>query len=84
MGNNEYIVDYDIPEEPASKRVHFYRDMKKLQSKNLQSDYSTQSVFRTHDKMLAQAVYFLVKAHNGHGHVYRAEEITNEVTDITI
>ena len=26
MGNNVYI-DYDIPEEPAKERVHFYRDL---------------------------------------------------------
>lgn len=78
MGSRVYIVDYDIPELPAKERVQFYRDMRKLNN-YFQSDFSTLSVFRTHDKMVAQAVYLLVKAHGGHGHVYCGEEITSEL-----
>ncbi len=77
MGNKLYIVDYDIPEEPAKEKIQFYRDIQKLLSNTTQkSDYSTLSVFRTHDKNLAQAVYLLVVAHKGSGHVYYAQEIT--------
>lgn len=78
MGNRVYIVDYDIPEKPTKERVQFYRDMKKLQNNHFQSEYSTQSVFRTHDKTLAEAVYLLVVAHGGRGHVYKGEEITKD------
>jgi hypothetical protein len=79
MGNRTYIVDYDIPEEPAREKVQFYRDMKKLLSSSSQkADYSTLSVFRTCDKILAQAVYLLVVAHRGSGHVYAADDITDE------
>ena len=76
MGSSLYIVDYDIPEKPAKERVQFYRDMKKLQNNDFQSESSTQSVFRTHDRTLAEAVYLLVMAHGGRGHVYKGEEIT--------
>ena len=76
MGNRVYIVDYDIPANPARKRVQFYRDLKKLDSSSL--DYSTLSVFCTSDKMIAHAVYLLVKAHGGCGHVYCGEEVTDE------
>ncbi|KYK32690.1 MAG: hypothetical protein HXS46_13525 [Theionarchaea archaeon] len=78
MGDRVYIVDYDIPEKPAKERIQFYRDMKKLQ--NSQTDYSTLSVFRTKEKYIAQAVYLLVVAHGGHGHVYYGEEITDLIT----
>ncbi len=80
MGNRVYIVDYDIPANPAKERVQFYRDLKKLDSS---LDYSTLSVFRTRDKMMAQAVYLLVKAHGGCGHVYCGEEITDELDTFT-
>ncbi len=83
MGNRVYIVDYDIPEEPAKERIQFYRDMKTLQSKYSQkADYSTLSVFRTCDRILAEAVYLLVVAHKGRGHVYCGEEITNELQQL--
>jgi hypothetical protein len=68
-----YIVDYDIPESPAKNKVQFYRDLKKVS--NSSADYSTRSVFRTPERMLAEAVYFLVKAHKGIAHIYQAHEI---------
>lgn len=80
MGN-WYIVDYDIPVSPAKERVQFYRDMETLQRKyGSETDYSTLSVFRTHDRTLAQAVYLLVMAHHGSAHVYRGEEITQTIS----
>lgn len=80
MGNRLYIVDYDIPEEPTRERIQFYRDMKKLLNNSFQkADYSTLSVFRTHERSLARAVYLLVVAHRGHAHLYYGEEITDEL-----
>jgi len=55
MGNRMYIVDYDIPEEPAKNKVQFYRDLKRLGIHG--KDYSTLSVFRTEDEYVANAVY---------------------------
>jgi len=74
MGSSVYIVDYDIPGKPAKKKVQFYRDLKKI-SQYQSSDYSTLSVFRTEDKCLAEAVYFLVIAYGGNAHMYKAEEV---------
>lgn len=74
MGNRLYIVDYDIPQSPARERVQFYRDMEKLCG-NVGKDYSTFSVFRTEDKVVAEAVYLLVKAHGGRVHLYVGEEV---------
>jgi hypothetical protein len=86
MGSGLYIVDYDIPEEPARERIQFYRDMKVLQNRYSEdySDYSTRSVFRTCSKILACAVFLLVTAHGGHGHVYCGIKITDqlEITDV--
>ncbi|MBU7013088.1 MAG: hypothetical protein HXS46_20600 [Theionarchaea archaeon] len=73
MGNKVYIVDYDIPEEPAKKRVQFYRDLKKISV--LKCDYSTLSVIRTSEKEVAEAVWLLVMAHGGNAHMYVATEI---------
>lgn len=79
MGNRLYIVDYDIPEEPAKEKVQFYRDMQKLRKEYPHGDYSTLSVFRTEEKTFAQAVYWLVVAHGGCAHIYYGEEITEDL-----
>ena len=75
MGQRLYIVDYDIPEEPARNRVQFYRDLRKLSKAFQKWDYSTSSVLRTQEEGLAKAVYLLVIAHSGNAHMYVAEEI---------
>lgn len=67
-----YIVDYDIPASPARNKVQFYRDLKNICSRK---DYSTLSVVRTQERMVAEAVYLLVTAHGGSAHMYKAEEI---------
>jgi hypothetical protein len=72
MGNSVYIVDYDIPREPAEKRVQFYRDLKKM---SIEPEYSTRSVFRTEEKELAEALYWLVTAHGGTVNMYKGEQI---------
>ncbi|MBU7012122.1 MAG: hypothetical protein HXS46_15665, partial [Theionarchaea archaeon] len=73
MGNRMYIVDYDIPTEPAKNKVQSYRDLKRLSIYS--EDYSTLSVFRTRDEYVAHAVYLLVLAHKGNAHMYRAVEV---------
>ncbi len=79
MGNRWYIVDYDIPESPAKERVQFYRDMELIKSCGVENGYSTLSVFRTKERVLAEAVYLLVTTHKGSAHVYVGEEITKEM-----
>ncbi|MGD2247529.1 MAG: hypothetical protein PVF58_03925 [Candidatus Methanofastidiosia archaeon] len=75
MGNKVYIVDYDIPEKPARKKVQFYRDLKNVKE-HTRIEYSTLSVFRTNERMIAEAVYHLVMYYGGCAHVYYGEEIT--------
>jgi hypothetical protein len=72
MGNSVYIVDYDVPREPAGKRVQFYRDLKRV-SDSLK--YSTRSVLYTKERELAEAVYWLVMAYNGTANMYKGKEI---------
>ena len=78
MGNKVYIVDYDMPEKPARKKVQFYRDLKNLRA-YAHMKYSTLSVFRTDERMVAEAVYYLVMYYGGCAHVYYGEEITHEL-----
>lgn len=80
MGERLYIVDYDIPAEPVRRRVQFYRDLKQILEKcGMPPEYSTRSVFRTPRIMLAEALFILVLAHGGSGHVYCGEEITGNL-----
>jgi hypothetical protein len=81
MGERLYIVDYDIPVEPVRRRVQFYRDLNQVLGKcGTPPEYSTRSVFRTPHMMLAEALFMLVLAHGGSGHVYCGEEITGNFT----
>ena len=72
MGNSVYIVDYDIPKDPPSQRVQFYRDLKKV---NGQGNFSTKSVICTEEKELAEAVYWLVIAFGGRVNIYKGKEV---------
>ncbi|KYK34341.1 MAG: hypothetical protein AYK18_14295 [Theionarchaea archaeon DG-70] len=72
MGNGVYIVDYDIPKDPPSKRVQFYRDLKEV---NGQCNFSTMSVICTEEKELAEAVYWLVTAYGRRVNMYEGEEV---------
>ena len=73
-----YIVDCDIPEEPASKKIQFCRDLEKVR-RIYQDGFSTLSAVRTEDEVMAEALYLLVRAHGGKGHVFRGEEITDRL-----
>ncbi|MGD2250949.1 MAG: hypothetical protein PVF58_21330 [Candidatus Methanofastidiosia archaeon] len=74
MGDSMYIVDYDIPKEPAGKRVQFYRDLKKVNDG--QCNFSTMSVICTEEKELAEAVYWLVIGHGGRVNMYQGKEVS--------
>jgi hypothetical protein len=80
MGERLYIVDYDIPAEPVRRRVQFHRDLNQILEKcGTPPEYSTRSVFRTPHMMLAEALFILVLAYGGSGHVYCGEEITGNL-----
>ncbi|MGD2251187.1 MAG: hypothetical protein PVF58_22540 [Candidatus Methanofastidiosia archaeon] len=74
MGDSMYIVDYDIPKDPAGKRVQFYRDLKKVNDG--QCNFSTMSVICTHKRELAEAVYWLVTAYGGRVNMYKGKEVS--------
>jgi hypothetical protein len=69
-----YIVDYDIPKDPAGKRVQFYRDLKKVNDG--QYNFSTMSVICTEEKELAEAVYWLVSTYGGRVNMYEGKEVS--------
>ena len=70
-----FIVDYDIPLEPAWRRVYFYKKLKKLRaSHDLTGKLSTQSVLIVQDEKLARDVHRLA-ADFGKSNIYRAEPI---------
>jgi len=71
MSADEYwIVDYDIPSEPASKRQQFYRKLTRILEKmNVEKDWSTQSVVIVKDEEVAKAVHALARAY-GMSHLY--------------
>jgi len=59
---NLYIVDYDIPRKPQSKRRAFYRQLTKIKHKmGLLGKMSTMSVIVTPDRALAAQIYDLAK-----------------------
>lgn len=66
-----YIVDYDVPREPQSKRRAFYRRLSKLKEKiNLFGKMSTKSVVTTTDRALATQIYNLAKTYGGKANFY--------------
>ncbi|MGD2251108.1 MAG: hypothetical protein PVF58_22145 [Candidatus Methanofastidiosia archaeon] len=74
MGDSMYIVDYDIPKEPAGKQVQFYRDLKKVNDG--QCNFSTMSVICTEERELAEAVYWLVIGYGGTVNMYKGKEVS--------
>lgn len=66
-----YIVDYDLPLEPAAKRVQFYRRLKKLiEEKKKSVKRSTDSVVITTDEGLARQIYNLAEQY-GEANMYK-------------
>lgn len=65
-----FIVDYDVPREPQSKRRAFYRKLSKIKQKmGLFGKMSTKSVLITTDKALAAQTYRLAKTY-GRANIY--------------
>lgn len=55
-----WIVDWDIPQKPASARVAFYRALKKLRKDfGIANHMSSQSVMIVHSQAAAEAVHNL-------------------------
>lgn len=66
-----FIIDYDIPLEPQSKRRAFYRKLSKIKQKmGLFGKTSTLSVLITADRALAAQIYDLAKMY-GRANLYR-------------
>lgn len=70
-----YLVDYDLSVVPASKRVAFYRQFRKLRKSYGIFTYSTYSVFSTLDRNLANDVYQLASTYGAVCHLYDATRI---------
>jgi len=59
---NLYIIDYDIPRKPQSKRRAFYRQLTKIKHKmGSLGKISTMSVLVTPDQALATQIYDLAR-----------------------
>jgi len=75
LSKTVYIVDYDIPTNPAWRRVYFYKKLRKLRtSHDLTGKLSTQSVLIVQDEELAKAVHALAMEY-GKSNIYKAETI---------
>jgi hypothetical protein len=72
-----FVVDYDIPAEPASRHMQFYRRLwKLLGAANIEiRKRSTQSVWILDDMGIAKQIHDLASVY-GVSHWYRAERIT--------
>ena len=65
-----YIVDYDVPRCPQSKRRAFYRKMSKLKKEmGLFGKMSTMSVVTTTDSQMAKQIYDLARKY-GNANLY--------------
>lgn len=69
-----WIVDYDIPQNPASRRRQFYRRRQRVcAAQHGHIAYSTNSVLLCRTKALAVAVHDLANEY-GKSHLYRVIE----------
>jgi len=68
-----WIVDWDLPENPPSRRRAFYRRLSQLcRQANGPWERSTQSVMKTLDRRLALRVYALASGF-GRSNLYEAK-----------
>jgi hypothetical protein len=75
-----WLCDYDIPKEPASARVQFYRIKRRLihdaikQDREIRILHSTASVFLTNSATLAENIQALAGDFHASGtHVYQLD-----------
>jgi hypothetical protein len=67
---NLFIIDFDVPREPKSKRMAFYRQLTKIRKQmGLFGKMSTMSVLVTVDRHLAEKVYYLASQY-GQANIY--------------
>lgn len=71
-----YVVDYDVPAEPFSRHMQFYRRLWKiLRTANIEvRKRSTASVWILDDEQIALQIHELASTY-GVSHWYRAERI---------
>lgn len=72
-----YIIDYDIPRDPASNRVAFYRHLAKLKKAYGYEGESSRSVLKTRDSDLAFRIYELALSYGGRANVWKATKLTD-------
>ena len=78
MEETVFIVDWDIPNEPAWRRVYFYKKLRKLRkSFGLEDRVSKQSVLVVQDERLARDIHALATEF-GKSNIYRAEPVKTE------
>jgi len=78
-----WIVDWDIPNKPASERMRFYRALRELCKRAGAGnwDRSTMSVLKTSSRELAEEVFSLVAGmERGRVNLYRAKLLKEHPT----
>jgi hypothetical protein len=80
-----FLVDYDLPAEPLSRRSSFYAARKRLFKRAVKTDaglaivHSTQSVIITSNAWLASELSLLAKLYDARAtHVYRLGDVSVE------
>jgi pSer/pThr/pTyr-binding forkhead associated (FHA) protein len=70
------VVDYDVPVEPRSKRMAFYRGLWKILKENkiMTGGRSTQSVWILDDAKIARHIHDLALKY-GQSHLYNATPV---------
>ena len=75
LGVLYWVVDYDIPVQPHSKRRAFYRALHRiLREHEITADRSTQSVWIMDNKGIAEEIHTLALSY-GRSHLYTATRI---------
>lgn len=70
-----YIVDWDIPTEPAWRRAYFYKKLQKLRREyGFEGSLSTASVLIIQDRDFAMAVHALASEY-GRSNIYEGRRI---------
>ena len=71
-----FVVDYDIPVEPNSQRMKFYRALWRVLEEHQvpETERSTASVFISGSQPVAEAIHNLASRY-GHSNLYQAVKV---------
>ena len=73
-----FIVGWDIPKEPAWRRIYFYKKLRKLrEGYGLGDRVSKKSVLVVQDERLARDIHALATEY-GKSNIYKAEPVKTE------